>query len=271
MSVTYFNVNGQIAAQKAGSTYTEFIPDPLGNVIACRNSSGTITHTAEYWPYGETRTTTGFNPSPWAFCGTWGYRQDPGGQMYVRARYYRPTLGRWQTVDPLWPWESGFGYVNLLPITLIDPSGLKCTASDPPCNITVGEICGQINAILEGMLLMRIDNNRKQKQCRLHFSGDVFFEITSGCFETDVPNLQPRCRIPKIKGKCAAVDASNEKSCKKVCGSGRCESDSPIPYLARWPLKPSFRAPVLKIFYIELSDLKGSVRFDGKMVIGTCK
>ncbi|HRJ27563.1 MAG TPA: RHS repeat-associated core domain-containing protein [Fimbriimonadaceae bacterium] len=129
------NVNGQIVAQKAGSTYTEFIPDPLGNVIACRNSSGTITHTAEYWPYGEVRTRTGFNPSPWAFCGTWGYRQDPGGPMSVRARYYRPTLGRWQTVDPFWPFESAFGYAQNHSTYTIDPSGAH------PCDHRTHDYC----------------------------------------------------------------------------------------------------------------------------------
>jgi len=125
LSVVYINVDGHPMSESRGGVVTEYVHDPLGNLIATHNSVGIVTHTAEYWPYGEMRTQTGTNPSPWAFCGTWGYRQDPGGQMYVRARYYRPTLGRWQTVDPLWPAELAYVYAQFSPLIHVDPSGRK--------------------------------------------------------------------------------------------------------------------------------------------------
>jgi len=64
MAVTYPTVAGQILYENRGGVETDFVPDPLSSVIACRNSSGTTTYTAKYWPYGEVRTETGTNPSP---------------------------------------------------------------------------------------------------------------------------------------------------------------------------------------------------------------
>jgi len=82
------------------------------------------TYGAEYWPYGEIQTETGTNPSPWSFVGLLGYLRDTASRLYVRARHYRPGLARWQTVDPLWPDESAYGYASGQTTTLTDPSGL---------------------------------------------------------------------------------------------------------------------------------------------------
>ena len=103
MSVTYTNYNGRIVCENRGGVETLFMPDTLGNVIETRDmATGVKTSETTYWPYGEVRTQTGTNPSPWGFCGVWGYYSAPGEPMYVRARYDRPALGRWMTVDPLW-------------------------------------------------------------------------------------------------------------------------------------------------------------------------
>jgi len=50
--------------------------------------------------------------------------------FYVRARYYLANVGRWLTVDPLWPGQKSYGYVNSSPNRAVDPSGLN--AMPPP-------------------------------------------------------------------------------------------------------------------------------------------
>jgi hypothetical protein len=75
MAVTYATVAGQILYENRGGVETEFVPDPLGSVIACRNASGTTTYTAKYWPYGEVRTRTGSTATPFTFVGNLGYYQ----------------------------------------------------------------------------------------------------------------------------------------------------------------------------------------------------
>ena len=124
--VNYTTVNGRILHEDRNGVKTLFMPDTLGNVIETRNmDTGAQTSSTTYWPYGEVRTQTGTNPSPFGFCGVWGYYTQAGQPTYVRARYYRPNLGRWQTVDPLWPSEDAYLYGINSPVALIDPSGEK--------------------------------------------------------------------------------------------------------------------------------------------------
>ena len=143
MAVRYTTVDGQVLCENRGGVKTLFMPDTLGNVIETRNmDTGAQTSSTTYWPYGEVRTQTGTNPSPLGFCGVWGYYTQAGQPTYVRARYYRPHLGRWQTVDPLWPWENAYRYAYLDPEANIDPSGEKvylCKGTISPFPV-IGEI-----------------------------------------------------------------------------------------------------------------------------------
>ena len=85
-NVTYLTVNGMLLHENRGGVETQYTPDPLGNLIQCRNSAGTKTYEAHYWPYGEIRSETGTNPSPWGFVGLLGYLRDAATLLYVRAR-----------------------------------------------------------------------------------------------------------------------------------------------------------------------------------------
>ena len=130
--VNYTTVNGRILHEDRNGIKTLFMPDTLGNVIETRNmDTGAQTSSTTYWPYGEVRTQTGTNPSPFGFCGVWGYYTQAGQPTYVRARYYRPNLGRWQTVDPLWPTLQAYSYVNSLPTFLVDYFGLQGLNTSP--------------------------------------------------------------------------------------------------------------------------------------------
>mgnify|MGYP000913302457 CR=1 FL=1 len=123
MSVTYVTVHGRLREETRGGVTTRYLGDTLGNVIKTTDTSGNVTSTTTYWPFGEVRTQTGTNPSPWGFCGVWGYLTDAVSRMYVRARHYRADTSRWLTVDRLWPSESAYGYCHNLPTLLIDLSG----------------------------------------------------------------------------------------------------------------------------------------------------
>ena len=114
-SVTYATFNGVLVYEIRGGVETEYTPDTLGNLIECHGIDGVSTYTADYWPYGEVRTSTGTNPSPWGFVGLLGYYTDALNFLYVRARYYRPQLTRWQTVDPLRPRQVVYIYVPRRP------------------------------------------------------------------------------------------------------------------------------------------------------------
>jgi len=99
MSVTYVTVHGRLREETRGGVTTRYLGDTLGSVIKTTDTSGNVTSTTTYWPFGEVRTQTGTNPSPWGFCGVWGYLTDAVSRMYVRARHYRADTSRWLTVD----------------------------------------------------------------------------------------------------------------------------------------------------------------------------
>ena len=123
MSVTYSRVGGRLVREVRNSVITRYVSDTLGSIVQTRNSAGTQTSSTEFWPFGEVRTSSGSNPSPWGFVGALGYYVDLASRLYVRARYYRTSLSRWMTVDPLWPKEFAYLYVEGAVPYVIDPSG----------------------------------------------------------------------------------------------------------------------------------------------------
>ena len=76
MSVVYATVNGVLVEEDRGGVVTCYGTDTLGSVIKTTDASGAITSETTFWPFGEVRASSGTNPSPWGFCGTWGYFKD---------------------------------------------------------------------------------------------------------------------------------------------------------------------------------------------------
>jgi RHS repeat-associated protein len=125
MSVVYSNFGGEIVHENRGGVERFYVPDTLGSTQALVDASGAVTDTFEYWSYGEERSHTGSSATPFTWLGVLGYFKDVLNKLYyVRARYMRPELARWQTVDPLWPRRSAYSYAFGQPSSQIDPSGM---------------------------------------------------------------------------------------------------------------------------------------------------
>jgi len=117
----------EILSEKRGVSRYRFVPDPLGSVRALLGTSGSITATRDYWPYGEVAAESG-GMTAIQYVGALGYFTDATGRIYVRARHYRPDLGRWVTVDLVPPGEdesSLYEYAGGTPFVAVDPSGLE--------------------------------------------------------------------------------------------------------------------------------------------------
>ncbi|MBS1710048.1 MAG: hypothetical protein JSS65_15155 [Armatimonadetes bacterium] len=121
--VTYTQVNGLVIAENRGGVNSFFMPDTTGSLAQTRDNAGNLTYSAEYWPFGETQSETGANASRWSFVGLLGYAKDTASMLYIRARFYRPSLGRWQTVDPKWPRYRAYRYSRNDPVGFIDTTG----------------------------------------------------------------------------------------------------------------------------------------------------
>ena len=126
MAARYLTVNGEILSEKRNAARRDYLPDPLGSTAALLDSSQSKTDTFTYWPYGETRTAAIPSGTPFQFVGTLGYYTDAGShRVYVRARIDITRLGRWLTVDPLWPNEDAYAYARFSPALYADVSGKK--------------------------------------------------------------------------------------------------------------------------------------------------
>lgn len=121
----YTNFGGRTLKENRGGTKRGYVPDPLGSTKALVDSSGAVTDTWEYWPYGEVESHTGPSATPFTFVGTLGYFKDAVSKLtYVRARFYQAFTGQWMTKDPIWPSEQAYRYAASIPILLVDPTGL---------------------------------------------------------------------------------------------------------------------------------------------------
>jgi RHS repeat-associated protein len=148
MSARVTNANGRIIAEKRNGQRRYHQHDALGNTIALIDDAGTVTNTFSYWPYGELRSPViGNLPTPFLYCGRWGYYTDTTGRIYVRARTYRPVFTRWLTVDPLWPWERAYGYGNTSPTVYIDPSGARFRTFGCVPDLPLSECCTTIKGV----------------------------------------------------------------------------------------------------------------------------
>ena len=142
MSVVYTNFNGRIVKENRAGVERYYAPDTLGSTALLLDSTGTVTDTFTYWPYGELRSHTGPSTTPFTFIGTLGYYFHLAANwFYVRARFYQQVLGRWITTDPLWPGALAYEYGASSPVQFIDATGLiHCIFS--PTNTR--ERCGRL-------------------------------------------------------------------------------------------------------------------------------
>ena len=132
-----------VAPVQAKRTFTSLLTNAQGTVVAEMDVHGNVTYTAAYRPYGQQQTGT-----PQAGPGYTGHVNDPDtGLVYMQARYYDPSIGRFLSVDPVGPIAgnifnfSRYSYTNNNPVNHIDPDG-RCPDTDFGCGV-MAESSGQ--------------------------------------------------------------------------------------------------------------------------------
>jgi RHS repeat-associated protein len=103
-----------------------YMGDALGSVRQLIDSSGNVVLTKDYEPYGEVMNSAGTTNTAYGFTGEW---TDSTGMVYLRARYYDPTMSRFMTRDT-WGGDrdqpmtyNEWLYVLANPINYTDPFG----------------------------------------------------------------------------------------------------------------------------------------------------
>ncbi|RYG33369.1 hypothetical protein EON81_18330 [bacterium] len=110
----------------ASGVQRDYLFDGLGSVVGTVDQTAALRNTYRYKPYGAFLVQLGPDPEPdYAWTGESGSRKSGAGHagQYNRARHYSRETGHWTSVDPLWPDEQAYGYVDGNPTAWIDPSG----------------------------------------------------------------------------------------------------------------------------------------------------
>jgi RHS repeat-associated protein/uncharacterized repeat protein (TIGR01451 family) len=131
-TITYYPVAG---AMRINSTMYYTLKDHLGSASVVTNASGTVLGEQRYYPFGETRLSTGTIFTDKLFT---GQREMTGlGIYHYGARFYSPKLGRFLSADSIVPNPANpqdlnrFSYVLNNPLRYTDPTGHKCVSEGP--------------------------------------------------------------------------------------------------------------------------------------------
>jgi RHS repeat-associated protein len=119
---------GNVQAAKVTYIYT----DTLGTPLAEADTSGDITSTFDYRPFGKIATAS--DPDGPGFT---GHVNDTDSDLiYMNARYYDGLVGRFVSADPAGQ-KAGFNvysYVNNNPVNRFDPDGLYECGDENSCH-----------------------------------------------------------------------------------------------------------------------------------------
>jgi RHS repeat-associated protein len=133
-TITYYPTAG---AMRINSTLYYVLKDHLGSASVVTDASGNILGEQRYYPFGETRLSTGTIFTDRLFT---GQREMAGlGIYHYGARFYSPKLGRFLSADSIVPNPSNpqdlnrFSYVRNNPLRYIDPSGHVACRTKEEC------------------------------------------------------------------------------------------------------------------------------------------
>ena len=129
---TYLYGNGRIAQYDAnGGQY--FLGDALGSVRQVVDANGEVLLARSYEPFGEVLVSAGEGDSSYGYTGEWTSFFNE--LVYLRARWYSPSIGRFYSRDT---WQGDYYqpmsynawlYVSANPVNRTDPTGM-CEDSD---------------------------------------------------------------------------------------------------------------------------------------------
>jgi RHS repeat-associated protein len=124
--VVYAYGLGRLAQVEDGD-WEWFLADALGSVRQMVDDDGAVILARDYSPFGLLRAEAGTGDSGYGFTG----EQGGLGLVYLRARWYDPSLGRFLSVDPylggarLPQTQHPYVYCLNNPVLFVDPSGLQ--------------------------------------------------------------------------------------------------------------------------------------------------
>ena len=124
----YIRGNDLIYADKGNGTEKQYyVTDPHGNVVQLTDEKGSVIKTYEYDSFGNEVNPDGKDDNPFRYCGE--YYDKETEEVYLRARYYEPAVGRFLTRDTYTGEEDEpeslhlYAYCGYDGVNMVDPSG----------------------------------------------------------------------------------------------------------------------------------------------------
>lgn len=124
----YVRGNDLVYADKGDNTEKQYyVTDSHGNVVQLTDQSGKVIKTYEYDTFGNEVKPDGKDENPFRYCGEFYDKET--GEIYLRARYYQPTVGRFLTRDTYTGKEDEplslhlYTYCDNDGVNQVDPSG----------------------------------------------------------------------------------------------------------------------------------------------------
>ena len=119
-------VRGNKLISKDGNEYYGY--DGHGSVVNISNESGKFIKSYDYDAFGVELNKDVNDTNLFRYCGE--QYDNETDSIYLRARYYSPSLGRFTTEDPAKDGNNWYSYCAGNPVNSWDPSGLAIIISD---------------------------------------------------------------------------------------------------------------------------------------------
>ena len=101
-----------------------YVYDGLGSVVGEVDVNGNLTSSPKYDVYGLVRSNAGTASSAMGFVGGLGHLSEANtGLIYMRARYYDPSVGRFISEDSAKSGDNWFTYCGNNPVNEVDRTG----------------------------------------------------------------------------------------------------------------------------------------------------
>jgi RHS repeat-associated protein len=121
--IAYYVYGLGLISKVIGNNAYYYQYDGIGSTVAITDSNGIIKNKYAYDDFGNIATnSTETLTNPFKYVGKYGVQTDLNDLLYMRARYYIPSIGRFTQYDPIGK-INPYIYSDNNPISLIDPSG----------------------------------------------------------------------------------------------------------------------------------------------------
>ncbi|HNY02114.1 MAG TPA: RHS repeat-associated core domain-containing protein, partial [Bacteroidales bacterium] len=116
---------GLISRIKPDNTTGYYVSDFRGSIVAMTDATvnATVTHKYNYDEFGTVTKAVEADFNPFRYVGKYGVMWEDSSLVFMRARYYDNTIGRFLSEDPVWS-TNLYAYVGNNSISFVDPKGL---------------------------------------------------------------------------------------------------------------------------------------------------